>query len=90
MANNNILWEGEDKANPGVVCEAEYFPDTKEYEVRAKRGDQMESERFTADYEPRFGIDVSDMTSIMNLAEQLSDKIMATDKRPDWKQGDPV
>lgn len=74
---SEVLWSSEDQENPGVTCEARYESHGHRYEiacVRQKDGLRL-ARSVPALYEPRFGIDVSDLASIQEIAGELSDEL---------------
>ena len=76
MALTSALWDSLDKKNKGVVCWAQYDPDTHEYVITAARFGVQKIARVPATYEPRFGIDSADLHDIMEKAGELSDEFV--------------
>lgn len=80
---DQMLWCGEDEKNPGQFAECHYLS-TGEFEVKiTKDGNVLASEKFPAQHEPRFGIDVADWETIYDAAAKLSDQVKAQQESKD-------
>ena len=69
------MWDDTDKV--GIRAKCEYLSDKHKFKVTVSREGKAYHELFSAQYEPRFGMDVSDMNESMVIAERLAKKIEA-------------
>lgn len=67
------MWDDTDKT--GIRAKCEYLSDKHKFKVTVSRDGKSYHELFSAQYEPRFGMDVSDMNESMATAERLAKKI---------------
>lgn len=55
-----------------LTASCEYDSNSHEYLVTVRQGDKSRAKRFTATYEPRFGMDVADLAVSQGVAEELA------------------
>jgi len=75
MSLSGLKWRASDRQNPDIVGEAYYDDATSEYVVIVMRGAESREKRFLANYDPAWGVDISDFQEIKNVAAQLADEL---------------
>lgn len=65
------FWEDTDKL--GITAKCEFS--NEEFQVSVHKGNVIEKESFSPNFEPIFGMDVIDMNKSMEVAERLAIKL---------------
>lgn len=68
-----IMWEAEDNLHLKACCE--YLPSKHKFKVTVSYGSKKYFELFRANYEPRFGMDITDHNESIKISEELAKKI---------------
>lgn len=63
------MWD-QDVGDISAACY--YDTNSHEYLVSVNQGHKVRAKRFTATYEPRFGMDIADLATSQDVAEELA------------------
>ena len=67
------MWQATDPK--GIAAKTSYSPAVHQFKVEVSHGQESLTETFNANYEPVFGMDISDNGQSMEIAERLAVQI---------------
>jgi hypothetical protein len=67
------MWEVTDEL--GIKSKCEYFPDNLKYIVSVEKDKKSLKKEYIASYNPLFGMEISEHSGSLRLAEQLANQL---------------